>query len=958
MNQIISELHNSLHQGFIDKDELKGSKFKPALVTNNPSNNNYVLTTIKEELEICESFFFAVAFITEGGLAMLKSKLLDLKQRGIEGRILTSYYLNFNKPKIFKELMKLENVEIRITEAKGFHSKGYIFEQTTHFTLVVGSSNLTQGALKANTEWNIKLSSLENGEIVHHFKEQFDELWCRGFQLNNEWILWYEEQYISPLNNIVNIPTNSTQNNFKNSLSIEPNKMQEAALIGIQNTRNKGSDKGLIISATGTGKTYLAAFDVRSSRPKRLLFIVHREQILLKAMSDFQKVLGGNSNDYGILSGSSKQVDARYLFATQQSIQKYDNLLNFKKDYFDYILIDEAHRAGSPSYQKIINYFNPKFLLGMTATPERTDNYNLYELFNYNIAYEIRLQEALEDEMLCPFHYFGVSDITVNGLLIDENSNFSHLLNEERINHLIEKISYYGYSGEKVCGLIFCGKKDEAKSLSVLLNERGFNTVALTGDDNQNFRTETVQQLEDGELDYILTVDIFNEGIDIPKINKVIMLRNTESSIIFIQQLGRGLRKHPSKSYVTIIDFIGNYKNNYLVPVALSGDFSQNKDNLRRRVKDTTFLKGISTIDFEEVAKQQIFNSITNNNLSTAKILKDAYTSLKYKIGKIPSLQDFYLNQSVDPITLLESYGNYYIFLKKMNDETEEIPETAIKSLTFFSQEFLSGKRLHEILLLEYLLSNDEISISKLENLYFKNSLPFNIKYLKSIEKIFNLDFYGQVARKKYGNEPVIIYKNDKFSKSNHLTSYLENNMLYKFLINDVIETTKLRSMRYNHEAQITIGEKYSRKDACRLLNWEADESSTVYGYKTKYNTSIIFVTLHKKDNVESSIAYGDEFLSEQIFKWFSRSKRTLESKEVLEIINSKENNNEIHFFIKKDDGEGTDFYYLGEVEVVKNSAKNSKMKDKNGSDIPVVTMEFLFRQTVEHNLYQYLITN
>ena len=213
-------------------------------------------------------------------------------------------------------------------------------------------------------------------------------------------------------------------------------------------------------------------------------------------------------------------------------------------------------------------HFQPEFFLGMTATPERTDGQNIYELFDYNIAYEIRLQDALDNDMLCPFIYFGVKDIEVEGQLINEKTTIANLTSEERVKHIIKKIDFYGVSGEKVKGLMFCSSKKEAHDLASKLNQKGKRCRALTGEDNMETRNEVVAQLEKGELDYILTVDIFNEGIDIPSVNQVVMLRNTQSSIVFVQQLGRGLRKHESKEYVTIIDFIGNYKNNYLIPIA------------------------------------------------------------------------------------------------------------------------------------------------------------------------------------------------------------------------------------------------------------------------------------------------------------------------------------------------------------------------------------------------------
>src|SRR5690625_3995027 len=519
---------------------------------------------------------------------------------------------------MFEELLKLENVSLRITHAQGFHAKGYIFEQENYYSLIIGSSNLTTSALKTNYEWNVKLNSLNQGEFVNHFKNQFNDIWLESTELTTEWIerykLDYEKysikrQFINhqPLNlNEIYEPNNSVQV----AQEIKPNKMQEAALMQISGLRERKYDKGLVISATGTGKTYLAAFDVRVYQPKRMLFIVHREQILLNALEDFKRILGGKDEDFGILSGTRKDYNAKYLFATIQTISRTDYLSQFKKDEFDYILIDEVHRAGASSYERVLDYFEPDFLLGMTATPERTDDFNIYNIFDYNIAYEIRLQEALEEDMLCPFHYFGVSDFEYNGEIISDTTLLNTLVTEERVNHLIEKMEYYGYSGDQVKGLMFCSRKEEAHRLSLALNDKGFRTVALTGEDKQEERELRIDQLENGALDYILTVDIFNEGIDIPSINQIVMLRQTQSSIVFIQQLGRGLRKHDSKDFVTIIDFIGNYKNNYLIPIALSGDQSQNKDSIRRNMKDTTYIKGVSTVNFEEVAKKRIFDTI------------------------------------------------------------------------------------------------------------------------------------------------------------------------------------------------------------------------------------------------------------------------------------------------------------------------------------------------------------
>lgn len=962
MNNFLRNLETSLHRGFINKKHGNSGTLKPELLINNAKKDENVLNSIVEELERCEDFLFSVAFITESGLATIKALLLDLKTKGIKGRILTSTYLFFNQPKVFKELMKLENVEVRLTGLKGFHSKGYIFKQKTHYSLIVGSSNLTAQALKVNYEWNVKLTSHENGEIVDHFKKQFEDVWSESEKLSLEWIGGYEKAYEenkeqNQLNQIIEVPSSYQLNPIQDALKIIPNKMQEVALSQIQELRDSGAEKGLVISATGTGKTYLSAFDVRRFQPKRMLFIVHREQILNQAKEDFQKVLGGIESDFGLYVGEHRQKDKKYIFASIQTLSKEAHLNQFDRDEFDYILIDEVHKAGAPSYLKVLEYFNPKFLMGMTATPERTDDFNIYGLFDYNIAYEIRLQEALEEEMLCPFHYFGVMDFEMNGEVIDDATVLSKLVTEERIDHILEKVNYYGYSGESLKGLIFCSRKEEARNLSIALNLRGVRTVALTGDDKFEERERQINRLENGLLDYILTVDIFNEGIDIPSINQVVMLRQTESSIIFIQQLGRGLRKHNSKEFVTVIDFIGNYKNNYLIPVALSGDHSQNKDNIRRHMKDTSYIKGISTINFEEIAKKKIFESINRSNLTALKILRDAYKDLKNKIGRVPFLKDFIYNHSLDPEVIVDKQVNHYQFLLKMKEHISLLSDYENKVLTMLSSEVLNGKRKHEAILLEMLLETGEVSRQEYIKTLKDHGCLIDDGTIQSVQRILDLTFFTKSNQVKYGEQPLVIKGADGIYRFNvEIEKGLAGESFFSKLMHDILECARLKSKEYSCNEKLTLYQKYSRKDACKLLNWENDESSTMYGYKTKHGTCPIFVTYHKDDEVESSVAYRDEFLSSNLFKWYTRSNRTLKSQEVQKVIQSDKENVDIHIFVKKDNGEGTDFYYLGKGFPDKSTVTEDQMTDVNGKSLPVVHMNMVMEHAVENKLYHYLI--
>ena len=940
-------LIKSLKFGFIDNVKFQEGGYSPQILINDPESKRYVLKDIQEELSKCQAFYISVAFITQSGIALIKSQLSDLMDKGIKGKILISPYLDFNDPVAMQELLKLKNVEVRLTpESLQMHAKFYLFEHEGKQVLISGSSNLTHNALKINYEWNIKLTSTHNGELIQATKKEFEKIWAKSDVLTTEKIASYARtrKKIIRVDQIQEDVVAAYQVS-----SIEPNKMQKEALNGLQAIRDSGKKKALVISATGTGKTYLSAFDVQQFEPKRMLFIVHREQILQKSLKDFQKVLQFPESEGLIYHSGADLTNKKYIFATIQTLSRDYHLNLFSEDYFDYILIDEVHKAGADSYKKVMAHFQPEFFLGMTATPERTDGQNIYELFDYNIAYEIRLQDALDNDMLCPFIYFGVKDIEIDGHLIDEKTSISNLTSNERVKHILQKIDFYGVSGEKVKGLIFCSSKQEAHELALKLNKNGKVCRALTGDDNIETRNEVVSQLEKGELDYILTVDIFNEGIDIPSVNQVVMLRNTQSSIVFVQQLGRGLRKHDSKEYVTIIDFIGNYKNNYLIPIALFGDKSMNKDNYRRELREPNILNGLTTINFEEVAKEQIFRSISNTNLSNRAILKEAYMETKNRLGRTPNLSDFWKLDSLDPYVFFDTFNHYgeVIASFEKDDQFIKIPELN-GFLTFLCKELSNGKRKEELYLLKILLEKGKISRSEFKQILTMKQLGSSEQLFKSIENCLDYNFFVKRDQEKYGLSALSI-EDDTYQLATDFTQFLTEE--YKKFILDIIQTGLERSQKYPQEP-LTVGEKYSRKDAVRLLNWDKDESSTVYGYKVKHGTCPIFVTYHKDDDITETTQYQDGFLSNKVFHWYSRSNRSFKSKEVADIMQSNQTGLALHLFVKKEDGEGSDFYYLGPVSYLEDSATETRMQD---GKTPVVTMNFELVNEISSTLYDYL---
>lgn len=511
---------------------------------------------------------------------------------------------------------------------------------------------------------------------------------------------------------------------------LKPNKMQEEFICSVHDLIERGARKALLISATGTGKTYASAFAMRNERQKKALFIVHRELIARQALKSYRKVFG-NTKKLALLSGKFKEYEADILFATMSMMAKTETMERYTPEEFDWICIDEVHRAGSESYQKIMNYFNPDFWLGMTASPERTDGFDIFDLFDHNIAYEIRLQHALKEDLLCPFHYFGITDIEIDGETMNDKTgmrNFAYLVSESRVDYILKQADYYGYSGDRVKGLVFCSRKEEAQELSAKFNERGYYTAVLTGADSEKQREAAIDLLtrcvsedeikkheknisdhivdksdEVPFLDYIFTIDIFNEGVDIPEINQVLMLRPTESPIVFVQQLGRGLRKAEDKEYVVIIDFIGNYTNNYMIPIALSGDRSYNKDSIRRYVAEgTRIIPGASTIHFDEISRKRIFQSIDSARTNDVRLLKESFEQLKYRLGRIPTVLDFKKYGSVDVSKYFEKFGSYYAFLIKYYSGEYKIRSSEEEAciIEFISKKVTNMKRIYELALL------------------------------------------------------------------------------------------------------------------------------------------------------------------------------------------------------------------------------------------------------------------
>ena len=980
----VDNIQDGFITAFIDKEHSSNLAYKPQFLSNNYQSGHKVLTTIERELNECTEFCISVAFITESGITPLLQVLKELEIRNVPGKILTTDYLTFSDPKALRTLASLKNIELKMyvsSNDEGFHTKGYIFKKANAYNIIIGSSNLTQSALTINKEWNTKIVSTEFGEMSTQIISEFNDLW------NSEHSLPFEK-FIDNYSKAYDIKKKQRElanQEFKDRdianldmYRLTPNSMQANFCSNLQKLINAGESRALLISATGTGKTYASAFGTREIGFNRMLFIVHREQIAKQAMDSYSTVFG-SSKSYGLLSGNSKDYSQDVLFSTMQTMSKDEYLHSFNPNAFDIIVIDEVHHAAANSYIKIMNYFKPKLWLGMTATPDRrvNDGDDIYSIFNHNIAYEIRLQQALEEFLLCPFHYFGITDLELDDMISSDSvsksldlKQFNYLTSDTRVEYIIEKTSYYGYSGNRVKGLMFCSRKEVGEELSHKFNERGLRTLFLSGDDSQDAREEAIDRLTSDErddyLDYIITVDIFNEGVDIPEINQVVMLRPTQSPIIFVQQLGRGLRKRPNKEFVVIIDFIGNYKNNFMIPIALSGDRTYNKDNVRRYVVEgEKIIPGSSTIHFDSISRKRIFESIDAANFSDLKLIKDNYLNLKYKLGRIPSLIDFDNYGEMDVLRIFDnnSLRSYYTFLVKYEkDYLYRLTENEALFVEFISRKLASGKRIHELLLLDMLLNNSNIPISQyISRLSNKFGITIDQKELINVFNVMTNEFPSGSNKRTYEN-CIFIEQNDdgNWSVSNQFKECLSNTAFYNIvreLIDFGIHRYKRDYSNQYKETRFVLYKKYTYEDVCRLLSWQHNEVSlNIGGYKydSWSKTFPIFINYDKADNIQDTVKYEDHFVSPDKLIAISKSNRSINSDDVQNFIHAKERGIRVELFVRKnkDDAISKEFYYLGGVTATGN-VKEFIMENTTPS---AVEIEWILDQPVREDLYEYIV--
>ena len=681
-------------------DDVYEIKYSTDAMTGGADKRMYLYYQLANSIKKAYSVDIIVSFLMESGVKMLLGELDNALKRGAKIRILTGNYLGITQPSaLYLIKHKLgEQVDLRFYNEKNrsFHPKSYMFHYKDYSELYIGSSNISRSALTSGIEWNYRFSNKTDPINYEKFYNTFVDLFeNHSIVIDDEELKKYSKNWHRPAVS-KDLDRYDLQDDKETSNQIplfEPRGAQIEALCALENTRAEGARRALVQAATGVGKTYLAAFD--SKNYDRGLFVAHREEILKQAAESFKNVR--DADDYGFFNGDSKCTEKSVIFASVATLGRveYLNENYFAPDYFTYVVIDEFHHAVNEQYQRIVDYFKPKFLLGLTATPERMDGKNIYEICDYNVPYEISLKEAINKGMLVPFHYYGIFDETdysklhiVRGRYDEKELNETYIGNVRRYE-LIYKY-YCKYGSRQALG--FCCSREHAREMAKEFSKRGIPSVAVFSDASGEYtedRNVAIRQLKQGKIRVIFSVDMFNEGVDITSVDMVMFLRPTESPIVFLQQLGRGLRKCRGKEFLTVLDFIGNYEKAGRVRFLLSDRSNQHAGAYNP--SDTSAFPDDCLVDFD-MKLIDLFAEMHRKQLKLKDQIINEYFRVKELLGRRPDRMDLftYMDDGIYEIAIAHSKDNpfkkYLEFLKEL-DELNQDEEVFYKEI---GREFIS----------------------------------------------------------------------------------------------------------------------------------------------------------------------------------------------------------------------------------------------------------------------------
>jgi superfamily II DNA or RNA helicase len=648
-----------------------------------------MLESLIKSIENADEIIMNVSFIRDSGLKLLIPSLKKARDENKNIKILTSDYMGVTEPVALYRLMDIPNVKIfKNISKKSFHPKTYIFKKDKKVEVYIGSSNLSYSALVSGVEWNYNFKDVLESDSIKNILAEFDELYEKNsFLLTLEWLREYEKSYCKKDYEKIFDSSEEEKNEKIVKKKIEPIKFQISALYELARTREEGYKKALVIVGTGLGKTYLSAFD--SMNFKKILFVAHRDEILQDAKKTFETVYG-DTKTYGFFQVTKKENEADIVFASVATLSKKEYLCEqyFSVENFDYIVIDEFHHSAAMSYQNILSYFKPKFLLGLTATPDRMDSGDIYKICDYNIAYECDFRVGINNGWLVPFEYFGIYDetdysqIPWRGTQYDLNALENSLIIEKNFEKIYQKYMEY----KKNSTIVFCVSVKHCKTLNEYFKKRGIKSSVIVGETPKEERQAIIADFKAKKIDVIFTVDIFNEGVDIPCIDTILFLRPTCSYTIFIQQLGRGLRTYLGKEKLRVLDFVGNYRGAELRPSFLLGHY-KNKKLISPIDSDFNLPSGCTAnFDFKVI---EYFEQCKTRNSQLQDRMKEEYSRIKEFLEKKPLLMDIYTFGEIPVHTYLQKYKSWYNFLKEMKDLSQqevEFSEIAVKFLNFLEK--------------------------------------------------------------------------------------------------------------------------------------------------------------------------------------------------------------------------------------------------------------------------------
>lgn len=746
------------------------------VMTGDKNKNRYLLYQLKMSILKAKKIDIIVSFLMESGVRLLLKDLKNALDRGVQIRLLTGNYLGITQPGalflVKKELGNRVDLRFYNNKEKSFHPKAYMFHGEEVSEIYIGSSNVSRSALTSGVEWNYRFSSETDKTNFELFYHTFEDLFHNhSIRIDDEELKRYAYNWKKPavqkdLDKYDNV--SSTNTNVQELF--EPRGVQIEALYALDANREEGAKRAVIQAATGVGKTYLAAFD--SVGYKRILFVAHRQEILSQAANSFRNVR--KSDDFGYFNDKNKDTDKSVIFASIASLgkSKYLNEDYFAPDYFDYIVIDEFHHAVNNQYMNVINYFKPKFLLGLTATPDRMDGRSVYEICDYSVPYEITLKTAINKGVLVPFHYYGIYDETdysnlhiVKGKYTEEELNKLYIGNVVRYD-LIYK-NYQKYRSKRALG--FCSSRAHAEEMAKQFNQRGIPSVAVYSNANGEFSADrqiAIERLINNEIKIIFSVDMFNEGVDIPSVDMVMFLRPTESPVVFLQQLGRGLRKDGNKEYLNVLDFIGNYKKAGNAPFLLSGQNYSTERATRDSRQDFEFPDDC-LVDFD-IRLIDLFKTMAKSSLKVKERIYNEYLCVKDELeGKVPNRMELFtlMDDEIYQICMNKSkenpFRNYLGYLYELNELSPE-EETLYNTI---GREFLN-----------ILETTDMQKSYKMPILLtFYNS--GNIKMAITEEDVYNSwkQFYDTGTNWKDINTVQTLQDYKKISKMNHISNAKRN---------------------------------------------------------------------------------------------------------------------------------------------------------------------------------------